>query len=143
MKSCPSCVAEVSGDMKFCWECGAQLTSSHSTISFDPDFEGGVEVGAAGLVELDQVEGAAGRRMHDMVGEKMVLGRSRKSDIVLDDVTVSREHSEILRGGEGFRIRDTGSLNGTYVNRVRVDSVDLRDGDEIQIGKYRFKFVQT
>lgn len=143
MKSCPSCGMDVSKDMKFCWQCGAQLTSSHSTISFDPHFEREEEVGEAGLVELDQVEGAAGRRMHDIAGERVIVGRSRKSDIVLDDVTVSREHAEISRGGEGFRVRDAGSLNGTYVNRVRVDSVDLRDGDEIQIGKYRFKFVQT
>jgi pSer/pThr/pTyr-binding forkhead associated (FHA) protein len=62
---------------------------------------------------------------------------------------VSRQHAEIFRrhnGGakeQGYRIRDAGSLNGTYVNRVRVDSVDLRNGDEIQIGKYRFKFVWT
>jgi len=77
----------------------------------------------------------------------VTVGRSPESKIFLDDVTVSRQHAEIFRReqqhGKGFRIRDAGSLNGTYVNRVRVDSVDLRNGDEIQIGKYRFKFVFT
>jgi pSer/pThr/pTyr-binding forkhead associated (FHA) protein len=56
-------------------------------------------------------------------------------------VTVSRKHAEIERSERGYRIHDVGSLNGTYVNRVRVDAVDLRNGDEIQVGKYRFKFV--
>ena len=101
----------------------------------------------ASLIELDQVEGTAGRRMHDIGSESVTVGRSSESDIFLDDVTVSRKHAEIFRrqqsSEKGFRIRDAGSLNGTYVNRVRVDSVDLRNGDEIQIGKYRFKFVYT
>ncbi len=97
----------------------------------------------AALVELDQVEGTAGRRMHDIDGDAVIVGRSPKSDIFLDDVTVSRRHAEVRQQQQGFRILDVGSLNGTYVNRVRVDSVDLRNGDEIQIGKYRFKFVFT
>ncbi len=85
--------------------------------------------------------------MHDIGRERVTVGRSPESDIFLDDVTVSRDHAEVFKreqpGEKGFRIRDAGSLNGTYVNRVRVDSVDLRNGDEIQIGKYRFKFVYT
>jgi pSer/pThr/pTyr-binding forkhead associated (FHA) protein len=68
-------------------------------------------------------------------------GQLSSSYIFLDDVTVSRKHAKIERGERGYRIRDVGSLNGTYVNRVRVDAVDLRNGDEIQVGKYRFKFV--
>lgn len=145
--------------MKFCAECGTRLVQAQSTVSYAPSFvgedeeagpgtasdEGGPE--GAALIELDQVEGTAGRRMHD-IGDKLVtVGRSPESQIFLDDVTVSRQHAEIFRreqhAAKGFRIRDAGSLNGTYVNRVRVDSVDLRNGDEIQIGKYRFKFVFT
>jgi pSer/pThr/pTyr-binding forkhead associated (FHA) protein len=98
---------------------------------------------SAALIELDQVEGTAGRRMHDVGSDSIHIGRGQVSDIVLDDVTVSREHSKISREERGFKILDAGSLNGTYVNRVRVDSVYLRNGDEIQIGKYRFKFVFT
>ena len=72
-------------------------------------------------------------------------GRHQKSDIFLDDVTVSRKHAEFLRTvlpGDGvtFRVRDVGSLNGTYVNRERIDEVVLRTGDEVQIGKYRMEF---
>ena len=69
------------------------------------------------------------------------VGRHPDAEIFLDDVTVSRKHAEIERGERGYRIRDLGSLNGTYVDRVRVDAVDLRNGDEIQVGKYRFRFV--
>jgi pSer/pThr/pTyr-binding forkhead associated (FHA) protein len=98
-------------------------------------------VEGAALIELDQVEGTAGRRMHDLSDEVVTVGRGQESTIFLDDVTVSRKHAEIVHGDRGYRIRDVGSLNGTYVNRVRVDAVDLRNGDEIQVGKYRFRFV--
>ncbi len=68
-------------------------------------------------------------------------GRSTKSDIFFDDVTVSRTHAEFLRAGDGnFVVRDVGSLNGTYVNRDRVDEAQLKAGDEVQIGKYRLTF---
>lgn len=150
MVSCPECGAPVNDRMKFCAECGARLAHGQSTVSYSPSF---VEVeetpeptgraSGASLIELDQVEGTAGRRMHDIAEEVVTVGRSPESSIFLDDVTVSRHHAEILRGERGFRINDSGSLNGTYVNRVRVDSVDLRNGDEIQVGKYRFKFVFT
>jgi hypothetical protein len=157
LKNCPECGAEVTLDMKFCAECGTRLVAhAQSTVSYAPSFddEEGEPGGAhddghegAALIELDQVEGTAGRRMHDIGDEIMTVGRSPDSKIFLDDVTVSRLHAEIFRreqpGEKGYRIRDAGSLNGTYVNRVRVDSVDLRNGDEIQIGKYRFKFVFT
>lgn len=151
MKHCPECGAEVKPGMKFCAECGARIVHGQSTVSFSPIFaeefadseEGGDAPDGAALIELDQVEGTAGRRMHDIGEEVVTVGRSPKSKIFLDDVTVSRDHAELLRGGSGFRIRDTGSLNGTYVNRVRVDAVDLRNGDEIQVGKFRFKFVFT
>jgi pSer/pThr/pTyr-binding forkhead associated (FHA) protein len=144
---CANCGAEVSPRMKFCPECGTRLDYGQTTESYAPAFgdegedppSGGVE--AAALIELDQVEGTAGRRMHDIGDEVVTVGRSPESNIFLDDVTVSRKHAEILHGERGYRIRDVGSLNGTYVNRVRVDAVDLRNGDEIQVGKYRFKFV--
>ena len=67
-------------------------------------------------------------------------GRHPDSDIFLDDVTVSRRHAEFRREGGEFVVIDVGSLNGTYVNRDRIDSVALRDGDEVQIGKYRLVF---
>ena len=67
-------------------------------------------------------------------------GRHQRSDIFLDDATVSRKHAQFIREGGTFFVRDSGSLNGTYVNRERVDSVQLRAGDEVQIGKYRLTY---
>lgn len=67
-------------------------------------------------------------------------GRSPKSDIFLDDVTVSRKHCQFIAHEGGHMVRDSGSLNGTYVNRERVDQVALVAGDEVQIGKYRLTY---
>ena len=144
---CPECGANIKPGMKFCAECGTQLDIGQSTVSYAPSFGEEVEpaspgkVEGAALIELDQVEGTAGRRMHDLSDEVVTVGRGQESSIFLDDVTVSRKHAEIVTGERGYRIRDVGSLNGTFVNRVRVDAVDLRNGDEIQVGKYRFRFV--
>jgi pSer/pThr/pTyr-binding forkhead associated (FHA) protein len=68
-------------------------------------------------------------------------GRHPDSDIFLDDITVSRHHLEFRRTDDGFSIRDLGSLNGTYVNRSRIDEAALVSGDEVQIGKYRLQFL--
>jgi hypothetical protein len=68
-------------------------------------------------------------------------GRHPDSDIFLDDVTVSRRHAEFHRGPTGFTVRDVGSLNGTYVNRERVESATLSNSDEVQIGKFRLVFI--
>jgi pSer/pThr/pTyr-binding forkhead associated (FHA) protein len=72
--------------------------------------------------------------------ERTVAGRSPQADIFLDDVTVSRKHVEFVREPEGFVVRDVGSLNGTYVNRSRIEQALLRSGDEVQIGKFRMTF---
>lgn len=71
---------------------------------------------------------------------RTTAGRHPGSDIFLDDVTVSRKHAEFLAEGDGFAVRDVGSLNGTYVNRERVDTAVLRAGDEVQVGKYRLTY---
>lgn len=73
-------------------------------------------------------------------GERTTAGRHPQSDIFLDDVTVSRKHAEFLAIDGGFAVRDVGSLNGTYVNRERIDRAVLRAGDEVQIGKYRLTY---
>ena len=72
--------------------------------------------------------------------ERTTAGRRPDSDIFLDDVTVSRKHAEFVRRGEDFVVRDVGSLNGTYVQRDRIDEAVLKDGDEVQIGKFRMVF---
>ena len=89
---------------------------------------------------------ALGRRMAGQSFEpgdgRTLVGRSPECDIFLDDVTVSRQHAEIMREGDEFTIRDLGSLNGTFVNRRRIESAVLEDDDEVQIGKYRLTFLQ-
>lgn len=72
--------------------------------------------------------------------DRTTAGRATDADIFLDDVTVSRKHVEFLRDAEGFLVRDVGSLNGTYVNRERIERAVLRPGDEVQIGKFRMTF---
>jgi FHA domain/zinc-ribbon domain len=69
------------------------------------------------------------------------VGRHPESDIFLDDVTVSRRHAEFYRQGSRFTVRDVGSLNGTYVNRERIEETDLSGGDEVQVGKFRLMFL--
>lgn len=68
-------------------------------------------------------------------------GRHPESDIFLDDITVSRRHAEFASKGQGFVVRDVGSLNGTYLNRERIEQADLASGDEVQIGKFKLVFI--
>ncbi|HEY4662296.1 MAG TPA: FHA domain-containing protein [Candidatus Humimicrobiaceae bacterium] len=74
---------------------------------------------------------------------KLTIGRNLESDIFLDDITVSRKHAVIKRSGNDFLIKDSVSLNGSYVNGELVDNVILKNGDRIQIGKYIFLFFCT
>ena len=74
--------------------------------------------------------------------ERISVGRSPDCEIFLDDVTVSRRHAVLTRRDDGFAIEDEGSLNGTFVNKKRVENAELEDGDELQIGKYRLTFLQ-
>jgi len=71
----------------------------------------------------------------------VTAGRHPDSDIFLDDVTVSRRHAQFVRLGTGYAVKDVGSLNGTYVNRHRIDEAQLSGGDEVQIGKYRLVYL--
>jgi pSer/pThr/pTyr-binding forkhead associated (FHA) protein len=70
----------------------------------------------------------------------VTAGRHPESDIFLDDITVSRRHAEIRRGPSAFTVHDVGSLNGTYLNRERVEDGELVAGDELQIGKFKLVF---
>ena len=85
--------------------------------------------------------GAGSRFLLDQ--DEVPAGRHPSSEIFLDDVTVSRRHARFVRSGDTFEIVDSGSLNGTYVNGDRVDSVVLDNGDEVQIGKFRFTFYRS
>ncbi len=70
-------------------------------------------------------------------------GRHPNADVFLDDVTVSRKHAEFVREGRSFEVRDQASLNGTYLNGVRIDSAALSNGDEVQIGKFKLTFYSS
>jgi len=85
---------------------------------------------------------ASGSRFR-LDGDLTTAGRHPDSDIFLDDVTVSRRHAEFYRHGARFTVRDVGSLNGTYVNRERIEEAELTGGDEVQIGKFRMLFLTS
>ncbi len=89
------------------------------------------------VVQRGMGEGAS----YLLVGDVVTAGREPDSDLFLDDVTVSRQHAELRRMTGGWLLRDVGSLNGTYVNRHRIEEVALAPGDEVQIGKYRFAYL--
>jgi hypothetical protein len=91
------------------------------------------------LLVVQYGSGAVGERFL-LDSDRTVAGRSETAEIFLDDVTVSRKHAEFVREAERFVVRDIGSLNGTYVNRDRIDAATLSTGDEVQIGKFRMSF---
>ena len=90
------------------------------------------------LLVVQRGPNAGARYLLDAAGA--TVGRHPQSGIFLDDATVSRRHAEFLRVEDRFLVRDAGALNGTYVNRNRIDEAVLRDGDEVQIGKFRLVF---
>jgi hypothetical protein len=147
---CPECGHHNRESARFCGRCGAsliELSEGEATISFTPPVEPGADSGVMEAV----VEGATlvirlgGGRAGDQfpVGPvRTSIGRAPQSDVFLDDVTVSRDHAVLEQREDGIHIIDQGSLNGTYVNRERVEDARLSDGDELQIGKYRLAFIE-
>lgn len=137
----------------FCSSCGAALTGggTDTTITFAPaeleaDLEEEIHIspeeleGGRGVLVVKRGPNAGSKFFLD--SETTEIGRNPDSDIFLDDITVSRRHAEITRKeGEGFKLNDVGSLNGTYVNKERVEEAELRSGDEIQVGKFKLIFL--
>ncbi len=101
---------------------------------------GALPAGSALLI-VQRGPNAGSRFLLDV--DVVTAGRHPDSDIFLDDVTVSRRHAEFRRDAYGVKVRDVGSLNGTYVNRDRIDEVQLSNGDEVQIGKYRLVYYAS
>ena len=93
-----------------------------------------------GTALLISTRGAVSGSRYLLDEDKVTVGRDPSNDFMLDDGTVSREHAVFIRENGRYRIEDVGSLNGTYVNRRRVDSVELHSGDELMIGKFRLVF---
>ena len=147
---CPECGFQNPESANFCSRCGALLAKeagSETTMTFEVE-EAGDEadsalsaLGISGPALVVRSGGMIGQAFQPVDG-RTLIGRSPDCDVFLDDVTVSRQHAELLREGETFTIRDLGSLNGTYVNRKRIESAVLEDDDEVQIGKYRLTFLQ-
>ena len=156
---CAVCDQGVSPTDRFCSACGAPvdidlgglgIEHTGAITSIISTGTGPVPVGSGVHRLLDS--GAAMLVVHRGPGEGteyslakgsevIVVGRAEESEVFLDDVTVSRRHAEFRYGAQGWSVRDLGSLNGSYVNRVRVDDQQLRGGDEVQIGKFRFIFL--
>jgi pSer/pThr/pTyr-binding forkhead associated (FHA) protein len=153
---CTQCGHRNDPDANFCSSCGASLRDSAGappdttvTLAAVPTGENGETESVAVAIDELPSEGAMLLvRRGPNSGSKFLLlkdvtgiGRHPDSDIFLDDITVSRRHAEILREGSSFRVRDVGSLNGTYLNRERIEEATLTNGDEIQIGKFRLIFL--
>jgi len=147
---CPECGFQNPEASNYCSRCGALLVpeqGSETTMSFELEDEGDEAdlrsaLGITGpALVVRSGGGMAGQSFQPAEG-RTVIGRSPDCDVFLDDVTVSRRHAEVIREGDSFTIRDLGSLNGTYVNRKRIESAVLEDDDEVQIGKYRLTFLQ-
>src|SRR6202022_2724825 len=99
------------------------------------------DVVARGAALVIRAGGGRAGESFALEGDRLTLGRRPDSDIFLDDVTVSRDHAIIVRRGTDYYLDDCGSLNGTYVNRARIESHHLKDGEELQIGKYKLAFL--
>ena len=152
---CPECGFVNAEGANYCQKCGAYLgaterpsdTSTTATYTVS-------ESGELQPVELEDVVAqgggaalvvrAGGGRVGEsfpLDGDRMTIGRRPDSDVFLDDVTVSRDHALLVRRGSDFYLDDLGSLNGTYVNRQRIESHRLEDGDELQVGKFKLTYL--
>jgi pSer/pThr/pTyr-binding forkhead associated (FHA) protein len=157
---CTACGTENPPGSHFCANCGAALpvaasgpdstgvitTTTGELSAAETDFSPEAHQGAvdaltpgSALLVVKRGPNAGSRFLLDQ--DVTSAGRHPDSDIFLDDVTVSRRHAEFRREGSGYTVHDVGSLNGTYVNRERIDAVPLSGGDEVQIGKFRLVYL--
>jgi hypothetical protein len=159
---CTACGTENPTGSRFCAHCGAALpvpaagvdatgvitsvTTTGDLPGVESEFSAEAHQGAvdaltpgSALLVVKRGPNAGSRFLLDQ--DVISAGRHPDSDIFLDDVTVSRRHAEFRREGSGYTVHDVGSLNGTYVNRERIDAVPLSGGDEVQIGKFRLVYL--
>ncbi|HZP14312.1 MAG TPA: FHA domain-containing protein [Nocardioides sp.] len=158
---CPQCGHQNPGDSHFCARCGTPLrtaadapnpsdqTSTLSIAGLDVDESDDLTGDLLGealpdgfaLLVVQRGPNAGSRYLLDK--EVTTAGRGPDSDIFLDDVTVSRRHAKFTRTDNGFVVEDVGSLNGTYLNRERIENAPVANGDEVQIGKFRLMFFTS
>jgi hypothetical protein len=150
---CPECGFMNNPGANFCQKCGAHLPAEEgagdgTTITYKVG-----ETGETKAVDVEQaasdggalvIRAGGGRagESFSLQGDRVTIGRSPDADVFLDDVTVSRNHALVVRRRDGLYIDDLGSLNGTYVNRRRIESQKLANGDELQVGKYKMTFLE-
>ncbi len=152
MQNCPACSFHNTEDSNYCRRCGSRLVildPNETTITYsvadreNSGLDGLEHAGGQGTVLLI---GSGGGREGETIAldvDVITIGRSPHSDLFLDDVTVSRHHARVLRDEAGFWVEDLNSLNGTYVNRKRIEQQRLFDRDELQIGKFKLAFVEN
>jgi hypothetical protein len=156
-RHCPECGFVNAEGANYCSRCGAfigqpeptQQQQQATTATYVIDQRTGelrpvdVESVASGGGAL-VIRSGGGRvgQSFPLRGDRVTIGRSPDCDVFLDDVTVSRKHALLVREGRSYRIEDQGSLNGTFVNRKRIESSPIENGDELQIGKYRLTFLE-
>ncbi len=168
MPFCTACGQQNPDEARFCSRCGTKLVTTDagaaSTAPATDDATATISIGTppekadtsdrhlspvdaaavdalpAGSAMLVVQKGPSAGSRFLLDQDEVTAGRHNDSEIFLDDVTVSRRHAVFTREGGEFSVADAGSLNGTYVNRDRIDKVVLKDSDEVQIGKYRLVF---
>ncbi len=146
---CSECGFQNPESANYCSRCGALLQRSEPAVETTQTLAAEevadlVDDGEFGLEGPALVVRAGGGRAGESfrpAGARTRIGRSPDCDIFLDDVTVSRNHAVLIDDNGAFSIEDQGSLNGTFVNRRRIDRAPLEEGDELQVGKYRMTFI--
>lgn len=139
----------------YCQKCGAFIGAREgaddqpSTTTYQVGETGEIaaididaEVERTGAALVIRSGGGRAGESFPMSDDRIAIGRSPDAGVFLDDVTVSRNHALLVTRGDGTYIDDLGSLNGTYVNRSRIESQRLEDGDEIQVGKYKLSYLE-
>jgi hypothetical protein len=153
---CPECGFVNAEGANYCSRCGSFIGAVRERTGSSEPATATYRIGETGeLVPVDvgdvvADEGAAlviragGGRVGEsfpLNADRMTIGRRPDSDIFLDDVTVSRDHALLVRRSGDYYLDDLGSLNGTYVNRHRIESHRLEDGDELQVGKFKLTYI--
>ena len=152
---CPECGFVNAEGANYCQKCGAYLavtgevkpgetteayTVDETTGSLKPvDLD---RVSSAGATLVIRSGGGRGGEAFPLDRDRMTIGRNPDAEVFLDDVTVSRNHALLVRRRDGLYLDDLGSLNGTYVNRRRIESHKLQNGDELQVGKYKLTYLE-
>ncbi len=154
---CPECGFTNAEGANYCQKCGAFIGAEHGRAEGGSAQTATYRVGETGdfiPVEIDDVAGEGGAALvirsgggrvgesFPLEGQRLSIGRRPDCDVFLDDVTVSRDHALLVRRSGAWFLDDLGSLNGTYVNRRRIESHRLQDADELQVGKYKLTFLQ-